>query len=306
MLRAMAVLLEPQTGRMATLGARTIVGRSRVCNLRLKLRKASGEHAALTWDGQRWKVRDLGSRNGTWLGETRLAPGQEAPVPQGATLAFGDLDARWMLTDARPPSPFARADHDAEPVEAEGGVLPLPSSDEPDVMVFRAPAGWVAEDADGQRPVADQEVVAAGGRLWRLFLPVVLERTLVDGDESGTSAATLRLELTVSRDQEFVEVDALLGGTWTRLKPRTHHYMLVVLADAWARDVGAPPDDRGWVHLIDVARALQVEARSVNTYVCRVRQHFGKIGVRDAARVIERRPGTSQIRLGVEARIIQR
>lgn len=302
----MAVLIESQTGRMATLGARTIVGRSRVCNLRLDKRKASGEHAALTWDGDQWKVRDLGSRNGTWLGDTRLAPGQEAAVPEGTVLAFGDLDARWLLADARPPTPFARANDQGDPVEADGGLLALPSSEQPDVMIFRAPTGWLAEDATGQRPVADQEVVAAGDTLWRLFLPVVLERTLVDTDDGGISTATMKLRLTVSRDQEFVEVDAWLGDGWTRLKPRTHHYMLVVLADAWARDADAPPDDRGWVHLIDVAKALQVESRSVNTYICRVRQHFGRVGVRDAARTIERRPGTSQIRLGVRAEIVQR
>ena len=54
---------------------RSILGRSRACTVRLTEPDVSGEHALLRWTGNVWEVQYLHSRNGTFVGDRRLAPG---------------------------------------------------------------------------------------------------------------------------------------------------------------------------------------------------------------------------------------
>lgn len=290
----MAVLHHLRTDRMASLGARTTIGRSRACTLRIDAPRASGEHAAMVWTADGWRLRDLGSSNGTWIGDTRLIAGAETPVAEGAALAFGDTDDRWVLVDARPPTPFARTADGAETVDAEGGVLGLPSGDDPRVMVFQSGGRWVAEDDRGPRPVSDQDPVVVDGVAWRLFLPVVIDTTVMD--EGPRAIGGLRLGLRVSRDHEFVAVTLAEGERVVDVPPRTMHYMLVVLAQA-KREATGPAGERGWVDREAIAQALAVDPRTVDVYVLRLRQQLGRLGVPGAADILERGPG-GQFRLG--------
>ena len=50
----------------------------------------SGRHARLSWDGVRWWVEDLGSTNGTFVDEQRIAPQDRVLLPVGGTLRVGD------------------------------------------------------------------------------------------------------------------------------------------------------------------------------------------------------------------------
>ncbi|HEX2326483.1 MAG TPA: FHA domain-containing protein, partial [Chloroflexota bacterium] len=52
-------------------------------------RKVSRQHARIDWDGQQATVTDLGSDNGTWLGEARLAPQTPTPWPPEEWLRIG-------------------------------------------------------------------------------------------------------------------------------------------------------------------------------------------------------------------------
>jgi pSer/pThr/pTyr-binding forkhead associated (FHA) protein len=56
----------------------------------------SGHHARLSWDGVAWWIEDLDSRNGTYLGQERLA----AKIPQhlqpGAVLRLGDVELEMV------------------------------------------------------------------------------------------------------------------------------------------------------------------------------------------------------------------
>lgn len=63
----MGMLRREEGGLVVRLGARSVVGRSAGCTVRLEARGASGEHAVLFWATGRWQVRDLGSTNGTRL-----------------------------------------------------------------------------------------------------------------------------------------------------------------------------------------------------------------------------------------------
>jgi hypothetical protein len=69
-----------------------IVGRSPDCDLVLTDRSVSGRHARLAWSGDRIIVEDLGSANGTWVGDKRI---ERAVVRPGEEVRFGDEHLSW-------------------------------------------------------------------------------------------------------------------------------------------------------------------------------------------------------------------
>ncbi len=73
-----------------------ILGRSRDCGCVLAEPSVSRRHAELRRDGERWLLRDLGSRNGTRVNGVRLL--DEAEVGPGDRVSFGD--ARFRLDEA--------------------------------------------------------------------------------------------------------------------------------------------------------------------------------------------------------------
>ena len=220
----------------------------------------------------------------------------------GALLAFGAPDDRWALVDDRPPSPFARQEAADAVVDADGGVLGLPSTDDPAVMVFHGARGWVAEDQTRRRAVHDQDLLTVQGVVWRLFLPTALATTVMDDGAAPPALGGLRLRLAVSRDHEFVGVTLIDGQRVIEVPPRTLHYMLVVLAQARPDPAVAPKDpESGWVDVEAVARALLVDYRTVGVYVCRLRQQFGGLGISSAGEIVERRRGALRLgRIAVE------
>ena len=64
------------------------VGRSRTCDVVVGESTVSRVHAELRHRAGRWFVRDLGSKNGTWLNGQRV---REAPVARGDVLRLGGL-----------------------------------------------------------------------------------------------------------------------------------------------------------------------------------------------------------------------
>jgi hypothetical protein len=75
---------EPRTPRLTLpLRERTVVGRSRACGCIVSDPTVSRAHAAMSYAGGRWSLRDLGSTNGTFVngclitGETEVRPGDE-------------------------------------------------------------------------------------------------------------------------------------------------------------------------------------------------------------------------------------
>jgi hypothetical protein len=73
-----------------------VLGRSRDCDCVLAEPSVSRRHAELRREGERWLLRDLGSRNGTRVNGVRLL--DEAEVGPGDRVSFGD--ARFRLGEA--------------------------------------------------------------------------------------------------------------------------------------------------------------------------------------------------------------
>ena len=114
----MGAILNEASGQRIFLNARSLVGRARACDAQLQDRFVSGEHATISWNGQQWRIRDLGSTNGTFVGKERLPAGDSAPLSRGAALGFGAAEG-WTFVDDGPPVPTLYASDDSDPVRVE-------------------------------------------------------------------------------------------------------------------------------------------------------------------------------------------
>src|SRR5262249_45347572 len=87
------------------LEAHAEVGADPSCGLVLTDPAVSRRHFSVEQSAGRIVVRDLGSRNGTFLGEARI---RDAEIPLGAVLTVGDsaiaIQSRWYTRDIAPSS----------------------------------------------------------------------------------------------------------------------------------------------------------------------------------------------------------
>jgi hypothetical protein len=295
----MGALLRRGDENRITLSARCLLGRHARCDVRVNDLRLSGEHASLHWMGERWELRDLGSRNGTFVQGRQLTSGERVPLAEGATFTLGGADIGFTLVDAS--APMARARHtDGRVREAANGQLVLPSEEQPLVSVFEDASGaWVAELEDETRPVSDQDVVTVCGEAWTLELPEPFGATWHAG-AGGPTIETVALRLGVSRDEEHVEITVLHGGKEIRLPTRSYHYLLVILARLRLGEHGASEAERGWVDRRELCRMLAVDQNKLGVDIFRVRKQLGALGIHGAADIVVRRSGTGQVRLGIE------
>jgi hypothetical protein len=253
----------------------------------------------LHWVGDRWELRDLGSRNGTFVEGRRLGAGRRTTLPHGARFTLGGEDA-FVLEDGSPPVASARHTKSFALRTASGGLLVLPDDDHPEMSIFEDATGrWVAEDSDGARPVRDRDMVVVDGEDWVLDLPNVSNTTHDVGDLPQAIEA-MALRFAVSRDEEHIEVTVVEGGKSTDLPSRSHHYLLLTLARALLEDRESSPAERGWVDRVLLCRMLHTAPQLLNVAVFRARKQFSDHGIHGAAGIIVRRPGTGQLRLGTD------
>ena len=278
------------------------IGRSSNSHVRLGDLGASGSHARIMWDRAGWAIKDLASRNGTYVDGTRVEPGTWVPLREDARIRFGASAETWVLSSARPPEAHARELSTGELLFAQDGVLVFePDSEQPHVGVLEAETDriWLALDG-ARRPVRDGTVVSVGARSWRLVLPpdeVKQVHTAARALES--TDVTLRFE--VSADEEHVRLSLDTGLATIALRGRSFDYMLLCLARARLEDERAddlPLEERGWVDTLQLARSLRMDAAHLNVNVHRARRHFAAAGVAEPERTVERRTGARQLRLG--------
>lgn len=296
----MGLLRRSGSGEALVLRSRSLIGRRAGSDVRVEDPRVSSEHASLRWTGKAWELRDLGSRNGTFAGSRRLAAGERCLVAEGDALAFGSPELRFELIDTRPPAVSARHLGTGRVREAIGRLLLLPDDEHPRVSVFEASDGtWRLEGADAEGAVGDREVVQVDGEAWELDLPGDEAETL----EAGGAAPTLSqvgLKFRVSRDEEHVEVVVLEGQRETALPSRSHHYLLLTLARARLEERGAPAGEQGWVDREALCRMLRTDEYKLNVDICRARKQLAALGLHGAANVVERRPGSGLVRIGVD------
>jgi pSer/pThr/pTyr-binding forkhead associated (FHA) protein len=134
-----------------------VLGRGAACDLPLADPDVSREHAGTVRRGGTVCVRDLGAKNGTWLGETRVGPEGEAVWRPAQMVQIG----RTVLALEEPVSmALARLESAAdEPMSAEENVAPPPPSVEsPQAERPAEASSSIVPDPKSQAPVEAPEL----------------------------------------------------------------------------------------------------------------------------------------------------
>ncbi len=284
------------------LPSRCLVGRASTCDLVLTEKNVSGQHAAIEWTGGGWELQDLGSRNGTYVDGQKIGPETRTPLGQGAQLRFGRDSPTWTLVDGAAPTAMACNLGTRVWRFAEGGYLALPGAEEHECSIYPLPdGGWVIERGSETGPIEDRATITTAGQgLWRIFLPVSFLATLKE-DGMPRLLAGMRLRFRHSLDEEQVEMTGFCGAERVDFEIRAHHYPLLLLARRRLADrrAGLSEADQGWTALDDLLRMLNMGESHLNISIHRARTQLSRAGVVDAASLIERKPRTRRVRIGV-------
>lgn len=304
----MATLRSQSGERYFVLGSHSTVGRALNCDLVLEAQYVSSTHATLRWTGSRWELRDLHSRNGTWLDGRQLQPGEASVLAPRSQLAFGSLEMIWTVDDLEPP--LARAESvEGDVVYERDGLLALPSREAPEVQIYqRQDEQWVADRGAYEEEIKDGAVVIAAGVKWTVYLPWIVTHT-ADATALPASPSTLGLRFIISGDEEHIEIEITSPPSVAgqRMGHRAHNHLLLCLARArLAAPSSQSPGEEGWLYREEVMEQLGIDGNLVNMHLFRARQAFADCGVADAALIVERRRGSGQIRLGVSDITIER
>jgi hypothetical protein len=301
----MAAIKEAFSGTTRLLEPEHLIGRGSTCSLRLQPRYISARHALLRWAKGRWRLRDLGSRNGTFIDGERVRAGEEYGVRRGSKLAFGrPTETSWEVVDESAPAPMVVPSDGEDPVVLEGDLLAIPSAEDPRAMIYRHPNGhWVLEQPDAAIRIGHLHLFEVAGRAWRFCCveDPCMTTAAVSVDELHVSR--IHVHLLVAKNEEHVEIQIRNGARAVDLGTRTVNDLLVTLARARLDDAkaGLPDAACGWVDSEELARDPSMAPPQLHVDVFRIRKHFAAHGVVDAANVIERRPRTRQLRVGIPA-----
>lgn len=80
----------PKSEVVALAGDQVLAGRDFFASRGHVDSQISSRHCELSRRGSAWSIADAGSRNGTWIDGTRLAPGEKAVLGDGAVLRIGN------------------------------------------------------------------------------------------------------------------------------------------------------------------------------------------------------------------------
>lgn len=284
-----------------------LFGRGANATIRLSERFASSEHARISWTGNAWELRDLGSRNGTYYNGAALDAGGSQLLVAKDRIGFGEAEAGWVLEEAGEPPATAIDLVSGAMIQGTVDLLQLPSSDAPLITVYRAQdGGWrVEEEGGSSRAATNRETIEVAGRALRLELPRASDETpMVD---VAFALRNLVLRFHVPASQEKIALELVHGRRRQWLEPREHIHLLYVLANERGLDRDRPEAERGWRPLNWLTRALRMDDAAVNVLIHRARHQLASAGVEGAAEIIEvkrgqRRFGTDRFELVTDAR----
>lgn len=289
LLRDEDVLLEQPVGQGLS------VGRNHVCGLILTDPRVSGLHAQFDLRGGRLFITDLGSRNGTWVGERRVigtrvvADGDVVVLGRAARLRVkleGATVARGpVLRDAKLGVAW-RVEHPRTiDVGDVGSVDVRPTSDGRIAWTF-----------------GDQSGVARAGQA----LPIAPERLVVSAPppSRGTIDTTLLPYRVSARlvggHGAVVEISRLSGPPLARFQGTLQAMLIYVLAQAAHEDGDLA--DGGW-RPDDILRSAlwgaqyrKLARNTFNMVVSRTRQHLEDAGLDPAC--IEKKKGWTRLVVG--------
>ncbi len=294
----MGILENPDSKARLRLLPHTLIGRGREHHVALDDESVSCPHATLRWEPAGWILRDLGSRNGSYVDGQRLEAGERRPLSVGCEVRFGETV--FTFADSAPPSLLARSLTTGELRAPEAGLLALPSSDDPQLTVYEGPDGvFRCERDDRVQDLTDLAVLDIDGDRWEVSLPGSAEATW-EVTRPPPAIETIGLRFRVSSDEEHVELTIRPRGDETEVPPRSFHYLLLTLARARLKGSDCAASEQGWVEREALCKMLRTDPTKLNVDVFRARRQLGELGVLGAANLVERRGATRALRLGVQ------
>lgn len=292
------VLTERGSGTAHPLTRHQVVGRSSTANLQINETRISGRHAAIRWDGSCWELKDLDSRNGTFLRGSRLVPGATVALAVGDEVAFGGLDNAYVLDDASAPvlgAMLVKKNGEAA-LRLDNGLCVLPTAEAPELTIFRdAQGNWWRESDDNPEAtlLVEGEQLTVGGEKFGFTSNLLGEQTsATEIGEPQLYLADLALEFVVSDDEECVEVTAKSRERTIVFGNKSAFYLLLTLARARLhRSLPrvTETNEGGWISVDTLQSLLGVSREQINVDVCRIRQAFRQRGVCDPAAIIDRK-----------------
>lgn len=303
----MGTLVQVGTSFVHLLETETLIGRSPRSQLPLADPLVSTHHASLMWSDGSWQLRDLGSRNGTFVDGRRLSADETVRLAEGMQLAFGSKQLAFCCTDLAAPGVRLVAVAGDEVIAIDNALVAIPSPERPCATLALGEDGlWTIELGDETRLLSDQQVVEIDGVRYRFCEGRGAPRTMT-GRRSmeRTGVAALELELACSRDEEHVELTVTARGQRHQLGARSCYYALLMLARCRLGQ-GLPStvkaDRDGWVATSTLATMLSTTEQHVNVDIFRLRKALQSAGIADAATLVERKSGllrlaTDRVRL---------
>lgn len=304
----MAELRRTDGTRSCLLMTEHLVGRGPQCALRLPAGYVSTQHALIRWDGFSWELLDRGSRNGTQLNGALLEPGRAYRLLKDAVLTFGHADERWALVDAGDPQTMAVSLETGQALLGAHGLIGLPSSKSPECTLYLAQdGGWKIEQANGEvESIVDGQIIECAGQRFRFC--GASSNSATEALSVARDAGVPTLCFAVSSDEDFVELTLEYPERRVPLGSRSHNYLMLTLARQMLADRGAnlPEASCGWMDKDALADGFKMTPQQVDGEVFRIRKHFTQRGLPESTTIIERRPRTKQIRLGLKQLKIER
>ncbi|HET9956013.1 MAG TPA: FHA domain-containing protein [Polyangiaceae bacterium] len=303
----MATLKQLNGSKSVVLEAASVVGRARGSTLLISEPHVSNQHTLLRWKSNHWELRDR-SHNGTYVNGVRLPTDAPRTLVKGDVLAFGDVSREWVFIDDSPPCVMLVAT-DGTTLIAEDDLLGVPSPEHPELTIFCDSDGvWKLEANDGATSVLENGTeFTCAGQKWRFCCPQEDESTLtaehIPSSRQNQAEASPVLHFLVSADEEYVELrlEYDSNSKVVHLGARNLNYLLLVLARARIEDMsrGLPDTSCGWMYKEDLATSLHMTPTQIDGEVFRIRHHFARFKLKEAALVIERRGRTGQLRIGL-------
>ena len=118
----------------------TVIGRRHDCDLCIPLMPVSRRHCQLSLNNETLKIRDLGSRNGTYLNGKRI---DEATVQPGDYIKIGPLTFAFQINGQ--PKEIVPPEHPLLPSQEGAGAQKPPPQEKPKVEAAQEASGSFVE-----------------------------------------------------------------------------------------------------------------------------------------------------------------
>ena len=297
----MGTLFDPRTGDRVVLRAEHVFGRNALrADTALEDPGISLMHAVVRWRNGRWMLSDHSS-NGTYVDGRQLVPGEPFALEVGAEVRLGrGPGVAWRVQDLAEPADVLVPADSRQPVIALAAHNLLPSSEAPEVCVYRARPGlWMLEQNGETRALKDGDRLEVGASGSHRFLAAApMDDTQVAEIARETEAPCLVMRL--SLDEEHASLEVKDGAAKADLGERSHHYCLATLARRRMADQerGIEPGAQGWLGSAELSRMLGMETTHLNIQIFRAREQLMTAlpGIAALSRLIERRRG--ELRIG--------